>query len=318
MILWDNTAGPDTLPLMARPAEPGIGPSALTAWAGDNAAEWRPRLLGHGALLFRGFGFDSPASFEAFAQRFSPDLLSYTGGASPRRRIHGRVYNSTEASPRLVISQHHEGAYLPEMPAMICFYCSQPATSGGHTPLTSARKVTARIPAEVLDTFERRRVMYVNHLHAGLGPGRSWQAQFETQDRATVERTLRDGGYTFEWRPGGGLVTRLVCDAVKRHPATGERLWIAQADHWHPSGLDPAVRAQLARRMPEPEFPFNSYYGDGSALDEAELDRIREAIRLEIVSFPWEKGDVLVCDNLLVSHGRQAYEGERTVYATLG
>jgi hypothetical protein len=73
----------------------------------ENPAEWRPRLLRHGALLFRGFGFDGFSPFEAFARIFPPDLLPYAGGASNRKRVHGNFSTSTEASPKLVISQHH-------------------------------------------------------------------------------------------------------------------------------------------------------------------------------------------------------------------
>ena len=121
MIHWEETAGMEALPLIARPAAPSTEPAALVEWVRHHPAELRTRLHRHGALLFRGFGFNSPAAFESLAICFTPELLSYTGGASPRKKVHGHVYNSTEASPRLVISQHHEGAYLPEMPAVISF-----------------------------------------------------------------------------------------------------------------------------------------------------------------------------------------------------
>ncbi len=318
MIRWNETDGGEALPLVATPDAVVTGPDGLARWALENPGDWKPRLLRHGALLFRGFGFDGFTPFEAFARAFSADLVSYAGGASNRKKVHGNVYTSTEASPRLSISQHHEGAYLPTMPSMISFFCAQPAMTGGCTPLASARKVTARIPREHLDEFERRRITYVNRLHGGLGAGRSWQSQFETQDQAEVVKALVEGGYRFEWLPGNALVTRLTCDGVRRHPATGERLWIGQADHWHPSGLAPAIRAQMGLRMPESEFPFNAFFGDGGALDESGLTLIREAIRAETVRFNWEKGDVLVCDNLLVSHGRDPFEGERKVYVALG
>lgn len=318
MIQWDHGTGGVALPLVARPLGPSGRPEAMAEWARAHRSLWESRILRHGALLFRGFGFDSLAVFEAFACAFAPELVPYTGGASNRRKVHGNVYTSTEASPRLSISQHHEGAYLPAMPSMISFFCAHPAAVGGQTPLASARGVTARLPESLLDEFEKRRITYVNRLHGGLGAGRSWQSQFETEDRAVVEQILKDGGYSFEWLPGNALVTRLTCDGVKRHPATGERLWVGQADHWHPSGLDPEIRAQMARRMAESDFPFNAFFGDGGCLNEADLARIRDAIRDETVRFSWEAGDVLVCDNLLVSHGRDPFEGERKVYVALG
>jgi alpha-ketoglutarate-dependent taurine dioxygenase len=317
MIFWDPSAASEALPLIATPVGADTSTASLTGWVEASKSEWQPRLLRHGALLFRGFDFQEPEEFEVFAKAFSPDLLRYTGGASPRKIVRGTVYNSTEASKNLTINQHHEGAYLPKMPAMISFFCVQPATTGGRTPLTSARKVTARLPKDLIARFSEKGVLYVNRLHGGIGLGRSWQAQFETTDKAAAEAVLRDKGYEFEWRADGGLTTRVRTNAIRQHPQTGERLWIGQADHWHPSGLEPATRALMRSRMPETEFPFNSFYGDGSALDENDLELIREAIKAELTAFAWQRGDVLVCDNLLVSHGREPFEGDRRVLVAL-
>ncbi|HTI71010.1 MAG TPA: TauD/TfdA family dioxygenase, partial [Candidatus Limnocylindria bacterium] len=113
MIRWQNEADTEALPLVATPDREGTLPGTLVGWAQARRSEWEPRLHRHGALLFRGFGFDAFPAFEAFAQCFSPPLVRYTGGASNRKVVHGNVYTSTEASPALVISQHHEGAYLP-------------------------------------------------------------------------------------------------------------------------------------------------------------------------------------------------------------
>ena len=62
----------------------------------------------------------------------------------------------------------------------------------------------------------------------------------------------------------------------------------------------------------------NAFYGGGGPMDQAGLAGISAAIKAEIITFPWQKGGVLIRGNLLVSHGREAYGRERKVYAALG
>jgi alpha-ketoglutarate-dependent taurine dioxygenase len=35
-------------------------------------------------------------------------------------------------------------------------------------------------------------------------------------------------------------------------------------------------------------------------------------------TFDWQKGDVLLCDNYLVMHGRQPYSGHRQIVVAMG
>ena len=306
------------LPLLITPAETGVaGPDGLTAWVKTEAARLARLRLRHGALLFRGFGFEALRDFEAFVSAFIP-LQRYVGGASQRTNVEGKVYTSTDMAAHYEISQHHESAYTPEMPAIIGFFCGVPAATGGQTPLADARRVTARLPAELKERFAARGLCYVNNLPDRFGFGKSWQAQFESEDRAKVEATLRESGYEWIWKPDGGLRTLLRCGALLPHPETGEKLWVNQADHWHPSGLRGEVRAKLARVLSEENFPMNVTYGDGAPIDEADLALARQAIHAEMRQFDWQKGDVVVCDNYLVSHGRRSYTGERKVFVALG
>ena len=59
-------------------------------------------------------------------------------------------------------------------------------------------------------------------------------------------------------------------------------------------------------------------FGDGSELSEADLDEIRSVLDAEAVQFAWRKHDVLLVDNVLVSHGRRPFEGERRVLVAMG
>lgn len=317
MIRDAQTDATDPLPRVMLPD--GVATlTEFTSWSASNAGRLRALLLESGALLFRGFGFEHPAAFQEFTRIFAPTLRRYVGGASPRKRVHENVYTSTDASPRHRMSQHHEASYLASMPAVVAFLCQVPAATGGCTPLARGRLVTAQLPAEIRDVFARRGVRYVNSLHGGMGFGKSWQATFETTDRAEVEEVLRADGYTWQWRPDGGLRTERFDTAFKTHPVTGESIWVTQVDYWHPSSLDPATRQQVGRLLAEPDFPTYVTFGDGGTIDEPMLNDVRRVVASETVRFEWQAGDVLVCDNFLVSHGRDPFTGPRKVLVALG
>lgn len=307
------------LPGILTPAETSAHtPAEISAWVEREEVAVKARLREEGALLFRGFGFKEFSEFEHFTTLFADKLTTYLGGASQRTNVEGKVFTSTDTAAHFTINQHHEGAYLPQMPRIIGFYCRIAAAKGGQTPLADGRKVLARLPADLVARYEARGVRYVNNLPNGFGIGKTWQAQFQTDDRAQVEKMLQDEGYEFSWRPDGALRTALRAGAVGVHPVTGDRAWVTQADHWHPSGLEPAMRARLAKALPQENFPMNATYGDGEPLPEEDFAIIRAAINAETVQFDWQPGDVLICDNYLVSHGRRPFEGERKVFVALG
>jgi hypothetical protein len=141
---------------------------------------------------------------------------------------------------------------------------------------------------------------------------------FGTRNRHEVEKRLVADGYEFEWKPGGELRTSTRAPAILRHPRTQEEVWINQAEQWHPSSLDPSFRTQLLSILREDELPHNAFFGDGSPLHEKDLNKIRKAMAAEERVFHWQEGDILVCDNHLVMHGRQPYSGDRKILVAMG
>jgi hypothetical protein len=67
----------------------------------------------------------------------------------------------------------------------------------------------------------------------------------------------------------------------------------------------------------EDELPRNAFYGDGSTIESAVLDEIRDIYNRTAISFPWQKGDILMLDNFLVSHGREPYAGPRKILVAM-
>lgn len=268
--------------------------------------------------MFRGFTFSSLDDFERFAATLCPEFGNYVGGNSPRTRITGHVFTATEYPKAARISMHNEGSYLKRMPTFILFYCAKPADSGGHTPLADCRKVLNRIHPRVRSAFERHGVRYTNNMHDGIGFGRSWKDVFGTESRTEVVQRLASDNYECEWKPDGGLRTSITAPATLTHSVTGEQVWINQAEQWHPSSLDPLVRSALVSTISAGDWPHNAFFGDGSPLSEPDLADIRKAMDAEERVFVWEKNDVLLCDNMLVMHGRYPFSGERKIFVCMG
>jgi hypothetical protein len=66
-----------------------------------------------------------------------------------------------------------------------------------------------------------------------------------------------------------------------------------------------------------PPHPYACRFGDGGPIPRAYIHAIREAIWAETVTFPWQRGDMLLVDNLRLGHGRLPYRGKRCILAAL-
>ncbi len=305
------------LPLVVEPSAGGAAggsPEALLALCEERREALREMLLTTGALLFRGFGLLDAAGFARFVRAFSGrSPLDYVGGASPRVKLGGGVYTSTEYPSHYTLSLHNELSYNYTWPEHLYFYCVRPADEGGETPLADGRALLKKIDAGVVARFREKGVRYERRLHGGSGVGLSWREAFETDERAAVERYCREGGVNFRWEEGGGLRMSQVRPATHVHPLTGEEVWFNQADAFHTSGMHPETYSDYISRMSEEEFPLGARHGDGSAIDPAALAHVREVMAAEMSLFPWRAGDLLVVDNVLAAHGRMPFSGARRV-----
>jgi len=268
-----------------------------------------------GGVLLRGFPVESSADFETVVRMISPDLASYEFGSTPRSQIHNQIYTSTEYPPHQHIPLHNEQAYTTEWPMKIWFYCAQASPEGGYTPIADSREVYRHIPARIRERFIMKGVMYVRNYGNGLDV--PWTQVFNTSDREVVERFCRASGIAYEWKPDGELRTRQVCQAIAAHPLTRETVWFNQAHLFHVSNLEPVVREALLSIVDEADLPRQAYYGDGTSIETDILNEIRDVYRCHAVQFPWQKGDVMMLDNMLVAHGRTPFKGPRKILVAM-
>jgi hypothetical protein len=86
---------------------------------------------------------------------------------------------------------------------------------------------------------------------------------------------------------------------------------------FHLSNLQPVVRESLLSQFKEEDLPRNAYYGDGSPIETSVLDEIRGIYQETAIHFPWQRGDILMLDNFLASHGREPFVGPRKIVVAM-
>ena len=293
-----------------------IEPVNLPRWVADNSDALESLLLDRGGILFRGFGVTSVEQFNEFAQAATRQLLEYTERSSPRSKVRGKVYTSTEHPADQQIVLHNEHSYTLDWPMKICFYCRRPATKGGNTPIADARRVLGRLKPDLVARFERKQWMFVRNFGHGLAL--NWQEVFQTAIPSEVEEYCRDHRIEFEWKGEGRLRTRQVRPAVRRHPKTGERIWFNHAFFFNVRSLEPSICDSLLELFEPEDLAFNTFYGDGSPIEPEVIDELREAYEANKRTFSWEGGDILLLDNMLTAHGREPFEGKREVFVAMG
>lgn len=280
-------------------------------WASENRGQIEQRLNDHGALLIRGLNILSSKQFGGILKEmFGEELINYAYRSTPRTELRGNVYTATEYHPNETIPQHNENAYSNAWPLRIGFLCMIPSPSGGETPLADSRLVYQQIPAEIREEFERKKVMYVRNYGDIDLP---WSEVFQTTDKGEVEQYCKANQLEFEWLDNNGLRTKQINQAIAVHPYTHETVWFNQAHLFHVSNLEKEARENLLSIMGEENLPRNTYFGDGSPIEEEALNSIRTAYAETQFSFPWQKNDFLLLDNMLFTHGRKPFTGDRKV-----
>lgn len=281
------------------------------AWSENNAEHIQQLLAKNGALLIRGLKINSSKQFGGLLETlFGAPLVEYNYRSTPRTGLKGNVYTATEYSNLEVIPQHNENAYSKSWPHRIGFLCMLPSATGGATPISDSRFLCENLPKDLVTKFEQKGVKYVrNYSNIDL----PWHEVFQTDDKAQVEQFCRDNEIEFEWLAHDQLRTTQVNPAIVPHPQTGEKLWFNQAHLFHVSALDPELRKTMQESFSESDLPRNTYFGDGSTIDEADLAIIRQLYEQSKVRFDWQKHDVMLLDNMLFTHGRESYTGARKV-----
>lgn len=270
-----------------------------------------------GGVLLRNFNIRAVSEFRHLAQTISPHLLDYMNRSTPRTKLGDKIYTATEYPAHRSIVLHNENAYTLSWPEKIMFFCVIVPEAGGETPIADSRCVLNKIDKRIVQKFNEKKIMYKRNYFTCIDL--SWQNVFQTTEKKAVEAYCINNHIQYVWHQSNNLelTTEQICQATVKHPVTLENVWFNQAHLFHISALDEADRNILSSVMLGGQFPRNAYYGDGSEIQVDDLLHILEAYRSEEIVFQWQRGDVMILDNVLMAHGRRPFVGERKIVVAM-
>lgn len=300
------------MPLLIESRRPHV---SAADYAAHNRTHLLERLDACGAVILRGFDVPDAAAFGAFIDSLRLAPMPYLYRSTPRTSVASGVYTATEYPAERVIPLHNENAYQRTWPNKIAFCCLQPAVTGGATPLADMHEVQRRLGPELIERFARLGVRYDRVYYDGFDL--PWQTVFQSSDKADVERFCDAQEIQYEWLPDGGLKTVQISQGTAVHPLSGRTYYFNQAHLFHPSSLGEETRAYLLDAFGEDMLPRNAHFGDGTPIDDATLAHVRDAFDAAAVDIAWQRGDIVLADNIQIAHGRRSYTGERRVLTSL-
>lgn len=301
------------LPLVITPNKENLSLPELLGLHKDIMDE---SLLKYGGILFRGFKLDGVDEFQSMVEASYGSALDYNDRATQRSRVKGKVYTATDYPPDQEILLHNESSFAAKFPRKIFFYSIETADQGGETPIADVRKVYNRLDPSIRKPFQENGVLYVRNFTGGPF-GFKWQEVYQTEDKSEMEKFCTESDIEFEWIGEDKVRTRQKRPATAKHPDTGESLWINHATVLNVFSIEPKLQQMMLKFFKDKDLPNNTYYGNGESIDKETILKLKKAYDDEAVSFPWEKGDVLMLDNMMVAHGRKPFSGSRKVVVAM-
>ena len=321
----------EKLPLVIEPADKKTTLADLLSLLETKNGFFKENILKHGGILLRNFPIQTEADFAQVIRKANTgNFIDYIGGDSPRTKIVDGIYTSTEAPPSIKIPLHNELSFVKNYPSHIYFFCAHPPQEKGETIIADARKVYQDVNPDVKKRFIEKKIRYVscyyykselmNLLNKVQNSHKSWTTVFETDRKPEVEKKCRENEFAFKWNKNDWIQISQVRPAAIPHPETKEMVWFNQA---HLFDFNPKllgwwryIGAKIFYCRKHTRL-HEVFHGDDSPINRNDLYHVLEVLDKNTVYFPWQKGDVLILDNVLAMHGRATFTGKRRILTAM-
>lgn len=309
---------------------------SLIDWAKGNQAKIAAAIKEWGAVVFRGFDL----TFEQFKpalEAVTAGSLRFYKGDSPRGKLAEKIYKSTAVADAHLIPLHQEEVGCPHdnLPKYIAFFCDTPPAPGtGRTLVGDARAITKKIQASMPQFWkelQKKKLTYTSRFLPEDHWRTKWirwlnpshptiKARFGTEDKQSVEEKCRLEGLECMWDGGWAVVTR------KGVPATverdGETLFANQIhlDRFNHRVTGGWINYFFACLLLYPTERFRQYdvcFDGGAKIKRSDAAQLLDIIQQGAGGIDWEKGDMMVLDNIASMHGKTPHYGPRNIAVAL-
>uniref|UniRef100_A0A7S4F0R0 TauD/TfdA-like domain-containing protein n=1 Tax=Chrysotila carterae TaxID=13221 RepID=A0A7S4F0R0_CHRCT len=284
-------------------------------------AEFASMLEEHGTIWFKGFDLmKDPAGFRSFWESLELDPCLDPIHTSGLRKFLSKKDGIYEEVNKQALSKHYIGLHnestFKKTAKSGAFVCFKPATvSGGEFLIADGEAIFRDLDPEILAMLCERKVrISVSNLDldvlGNLPEDIKKQAMNKVGELVDANIAPKfDMDLDMIWGTDGkDLRLQAIEHAqspVNRHPVTKRPVWFCNM-HNHARFL----RDRRPCSVPEVGMT-DVYFGDLSIIPGDVLQKVNEVCEANIVRVPMQPGDVLLCDNYRVLHGRDIFEGER-------
>lgn len=163
------------------------------------------------------------------------------------------------------------------------------------------------------ERFHAQGVRYTRNLNTKRNFHNSgWRSLGDTKEAA--QETLKAASASWEWLNDDVLEFQYTTPALLRWPAAASNGTVSDssameclfcnAQIWGSTLFTDEIMPFEGMGADSGDRPVGCSWGDGTEFTREEVEELREIYSLHAVGVAWQRGDVLLCDNLRTSHGR--------------